>query len=41
MLGECFGLRKIGEVFVISVHLHRGGNSFKIVSLLLEEFDDG
>jgi len=35
--GEYFGLRKIDEIFVISVYLYQGSNFFKVVLLLLED----
>jgi len=38
---EYLGLRKIGEVFMISVYLYQSDNSFKVVLPLLEGFDNG
>jgi len=40
MLEECFGFKKIGKVFMISEYLYQGGNFFKIVLPLLEEFNN-
>ena len=40
MLRECFGLREVGEVFMIHIYLYWNDHSLKIVLLFLEGFDD-